>query len=358
MSLEFVYDALPGRVVFAAGGRAQLADEVQRLGLRRVLLVAERDHTEEIAAQAREQLGKRCVGWFDRVRVHVPTDLVREGVATARETDADGLVCVGGGSATGMAKAVGLELDLPIVAVPTTYAGSEMTPIWGTTSDEHKRTGVDLKALPRTVIYDPELTRSLPPFISGPSGMNAMAHCVEALYAPGANPVMSALAEEGIRALAEGLPRVVAEPEGMPGREQALYGAYLAGACLAAAGTSIHHKIAHTLGGTWDLPHGPLHAILLPHSVDFVAGAVPDAMARAGRALGAPDAAAVPAALFDLLTDLGTETALVDVGMPSSDLDKAVQAVVDEQPTSPRPVEREPIRALLDAALHGRRPAG
>lgn len=354
MTIDFAYDALPGRVVFASGARARVAEEVDRLGVQRVLLVAARGRMDAHGEQIRAGLGSRCVGWFDEIRVHVPVTLVRSGVAAAQATSADALVSLGGGSATGMAKAIARELGLPIVAVPTTYAGSEMTPIWGTTSDHRKQTGRDHAVLPRTVIYDPELTVSMPPGVTGPSGMNALAHCIEALYGPQANPVTSTLAEEGIRALAGGLPHVVEHGDDLDARASVLYGAYLAGATLAVAGTSVHHKIAHILGGTWDLPHGRLHAILLPHTVAFAAPAVPDAMARAARALEVSD---VPAGLFDLLRTLEITPKLTAVGMPAAAFDQAVDAVVEGRPPSPRPVERAAAAAMLRGAFDGTPPS-
>ena len=355
MTVEFEYDALPGRVVFASGALARIADEVDRLGVERVLLVAGHGRMDAHGEQVRTVLGHRCVGWFDEIRVHVPVTLAHKGVAAARSAAADALVCVGGGSATGMAKAIARELALPIVAVPTTYSGSEMTPIWGTTSGRRKQTGQDRVVLPRTVIYDPELTLSMPPGVTGPSGMNALAHCIEALYAPHANPVTSTLAEEGIRALAGGLPEVVAHGDDAEARAAVLYGAYLAGATLAVAGTSVHHKIAHILGGTWDLPHGPLHAILLPHTVAFVVPAVPDAIAAAARALGTTD---VPGTLFDLLLTLGIPPRLTAIGMPAEAFDQAVDTIVERRPVSPLPVEPGPVAALLRSAFDGVRPKG
>lgn len=353
MTLDFVHDALPGRVRFGAGARAHVPDEVERLGGRRVLLVSRRGSVEAVAGELRDALGDRCAGWFDEVAVHVPGELAASAVARARELRADTLLCVGGGSAVGTAKIVALELDLPIVALPTTYAGSEMTPIWGTTSDRRKRTGRDLRVLPRTVVYDPELTVALPPQVSGPSGMNAMAHAIEALYAPNTTPVVAVLAREAVAALAEGLPRVVADGADLHARATTLYGAYLAGGALAVAGASIHHRIAHLLGGTWNLPHAPLHAMLLPHTVAFVAPAVAGALVPAADAMGVDD---VPAGLYDLLLRLGIGPALTSAGMPADALDEAVSLVVDARPTSPRPVHLRAVERLLTGALAGTPP--
>lgn len=353
MSPPFTHDALPGRVCFGSGVVAEAGAEVDRLGGTRVLLVGRRGSAAPVTGRIADDLGTRCVGWFDDVAMHVPGDLATAAVSAAREADADALVCVGGGSAIGTAKIVARELGPPILAVPTTYAGSEMTPIWGTTSDGHKKTGRDLRVLPRTVLYDPDLTRSLPPWVAGPSGMNALAHAIEALYAPASDPVVRLLALESIRVLRAGLPRVVADADDADARSATLYGAYLAGAALAGAGTSFHHKVAHILGGTWNLPHAPLHAVLLPHTVAFAAPSVRGAMAQAAAALGASD---VPGELFALLGELGIDPALTGVGMPPDAFDAAVDAVVAADPTSPRAPTRDAVTAMLQGAFEGTPP--
>ena len=350
----FTYDALPGRVVFGAGAsRDRLAEEVGRLDAERVLLIAT-EQERELAEDLASPLGERLAGLFTRVRPHVPVEVAERARDAAREVEADCLLSVGGGSTTGTAKAVALEMDLPIVAVPTTYAGSEMTPVYGLTSGQRKRTGKSLKVLPKVVIYDPELTFSLPDFITGPSAMNAMAHCVEAFYAPGANPITSLMAEEGIRALASGVPAAVSRPEDLEGRTRTLYGAYLAGAAFAAAGGGIHHKICHVLGGAYDLPHAETHTVILPQAVAFNEGAIPEIMQRVARALGAEEAAA---GLYDLARRIGAPTALKDIGMREENLDEAITLILEEALTeNPRPVDKAGIRELLEDAYSGRRP--
>ena len=349
----FTYETLPGRVVFGAGAsRDKLAEEVRRLDARRVLLVAterEKESVEELA----DPLGDRLVGLFTGVRPHVPVEVAERARDAAREADC--LLSVGGGSTTGTAKAVALETGLPIIAVPTTYAGSEMTPVYGLTSGQRKRTGMSPKVLPKTVIYDPELTVSLPPSITGPSAMNAIAHCVEAFYAPGANPIASLMAEEGIRALTSGVPTAVSDPEDLEGRTETLYGAYLAGAAFASAGGGIHHKICHVLGGAYDLPHAETHTVILPQAVAFNERAIPEVMERVARTLGAEESAP---GLHDLAKRIGAPTALKDIGMKEEDLDEAVTLVLEEAPRdNPRPVDEAGIRQLLEDAYAGRRPA-
>ena len=273
---------------------------------------------------------------------------------TAREKEADCLLSIGGGSTTGTAKAVALETGLPIVAVPTTYAGSEMTPIWGMTEKGRKTTGNSPNVLPKVVIYDPELTFSLPDFITGPSAMNAMAHCVEAFYASGANPITSLMAEEGIRALASGVPVAVETPEDVDGRSETLYGAYLAGATLAATGAGLHHKICHILGGAHDLPHAETHTIVLPHAVAFNEPAMPGIAERIAGVLGAEAAAT---GLYELVEKIWAKTALEDIGMKEEHIDEVVPKILEAAPEdNPRPVNEEGVRGILEGAYAGQRP--
>jgi maleylacetate reductase len=336
---RFTYTALPGRVVFGAGAARELAAEVERLGARRVLLIA--------SERQRPPDGVAVFARFSDVRQHVPLEVAMRARAAAEGADA--LLCVGGGSAVGTAKAVALETGLPIVAVPTTYAGSEMTPVWGLTEGARKTTGTDLRVLPKVVVYDPELTAGLPAKIAGPSAINALAHCVEALYAPGASPVSSLLALEGIAALA-----AVARPDDPDARTETLYGAYLAGAAFATAGSGLHHKICHVLGGAYDLPHAPLHTVMLPQVAAFQAPALPEELGRVAHALGGDDAGR---AIFDLARAIGAPTALRDIGMREADLDEAVGLVLEQVPEdNPRPVEEKDVRELLEAAFAGRRP--
>jgi maleylacetate reductase len=267
--------------------------------------------------------------------------------------DADCAVTIGGGSTTGFGKVIALRLELPLIAVPTTYAGSEMTPIYGITSGGRKNTWRDLRVLPRIVVYDPALTVSLPPFVTGPSGINAIAHCVEALYGKGANPITSLMAEEGIRALARGIPGAVRDSADLEARSDALYGAYLAGASLAAVGMAVHHRICHVLGGTYGLSHGDVNSVILPHAARFNRDAAPEALDRAARALGVDDAAT---GLFDFALEVGAPTSLEQLGMREEDIAEASRLTADPPPWNPRPVDAEGIAALLDDAFVGRRP--
>jgi alcohol dehydrogenase class IV len=352
----FSYEALPARVVFAPGARSRVAEELDRLGVSRVLVIASaRD--EQLVGELCRTVGARLAGRFDAVATHVPIEVAEAARALARSVDADCVLTLGGGSATGTAKAIALDLPLPIVAVPTTYAGSEMTPIWGLTEANRKTTGRARQVLPTTVIYDPELTLSMPLSLAGPSAMNALAHCVEALYAPGANPVCSVLAGEGIRALAHGIKAVVAEPGEVGGRSLTLYGAYLAGVCLAGAGTALHHRICHVLGGAFDLPHAELHTVVLPQVVAFLEPAAQPQLQRAVEALDLRRTSELAGALFDLAQQTGAPSALSQIGLGEPDLDEATNLVLaSDPPTQPRPIDRDELSALLSAALVGARP--
>ena len=290
---------------------------------------------------------------FDKAVMHTPADLAEQARAQAKDAGADCCVAFGGGSTIGFAKAVALTSGLPIIAVPTTYSGSEMTTIWGMSEGRTKKTGRDPKVLPKTVIYDPELTLGLPAATSAASGMNAMAHCVEALYAHDGNPIISLMAEEGIRALASALPRVVLQPDNLEARGDALYGAWLAGCTISTTSVALHHKLCHVLGG-FGLPHAETHAIVLPHAVRYNADAAKDAMARLTRAMGTSDPAT---GLYDLEKRLNLPLKLADIGMQAFDLEPAAKIAADAPYPNPRKVEYEPVLKLLRDAFEGRRPA-
>jgi maleylacetate reductase len=348
----FTYTSLPARVVFGAGAVGQLGAEIERLGASRALVLSTREQrasAEDIAGR----LGARAVGIYDRAVMHVPIESADDARRVAAELKADCCVAIGGGSTTGLGKAIALTSSLPILAIPTTFAGSEMTPIQGITADGVKKTVRDMRMLPKTVIYDPELLLSLPAKIAGPSGMNAIAHCVEALYTQEANPITSLMAEEGIRALAQSLPVVVREPKSLEARGDALYGAWLAGICLGTVGMALHHKLCHTLGGSFNLPHAETHTIVLPHATRYNRDAAPGAMMRIARALRATEAAA---GLYDLALSLGAPVALRDIGMPADGLDRAADLATTNPYWNPRPIEREGIRNLLQDAFEGKRP--
>ena len=358
---EFVYQANPSRVVFGAGSLCHLAREIERLGAKRALVLCTPEQVDS-ARRVADLLGARAAGIFAKAQMHVPLETAREARDEARRLGADCAVAIGGGSTTGLGKAIALDSGLPILAIPTTYAGSEMTTIYGLTEAGAKKTGRDPRVLPRTVIYDPELTLSLPLGMSVTSAFNAIAHAAEGLYAFDANPIIALLAEEGIRACAAALPRLALNSQDLGARSDALYGAWLCGTVLGAVAMGLHHKLCHTLGGGFNLPHAEVHTVILPHALAYNAAHAPQAMARISRALGVHEAAGAVASLaaargvFDLALAQGAPTSLRALGMPASGLDRAADQAVQNQYPNPRPLERVALRALLQRAFDGAPP--
>jgi maleylacetate reductase len=349
MSTPFFYESLPMRVSFGAGYRSKLADEVNKLGLKRVLVLCT-EFQKDLAQEISDSLGELSVGVYAKAEMHVPIETARDAQRFATEAGADGCIAVGGGSTTGLGKAIALEYGTPIIALPTTYAGSEMTPVWGLTADGVKKTGKDPRVLPRSVIYDPELTLSLPVGMSVTSGFNAIAHAVEALYAPDGSPIISLMAEEGVRALITALPNIVADPESIEHRSRALYGAWLCGATLGATTMSLHHKLCHTLGGTFNLPHAETHTVVLPYALAYNAPSAPGAVEALRRATGASDPAAY---LRELSLKLGAPASLRELGMTEKDAETAVDLATRNPYANPREVTPAGIRQLLTQALNG-----
>ncbi|GAB3280187.1 iron-containing alcohol dehydrogenase [Kineosporia babensis] len=351
--MQFAHETLGQRVRFATGGAAEaVAEEIASLGATRVMLIA---GASEAAVAQRITAGLPVVETFDEVVRHVPVAVAERARATASNGRVDALVCVGGGSSTGLAKAVALSTSLPIVAVPTTYAGSEATDIWGLTEGGSKTTGADRWVLPRSVVYDAELTLSLPLDLSVASGLNAMAHCVDSLWAPRADAINAAMATEGIRALSAALAQIVQNPSDLAGREQALYGAYLSAVAFASAGSGLHHKICHVLGGLYDLPHAPTHAVILPHVLALNAPHAPAAADRLAQAFGSTTALE---GLQDLRRRIGAPTALRDFGLTEEQIPAAVEALsAVVPPSNPAPVTPAALQELLHNAWSGHQPA-
>ncbi|WP_322068430.1 maleylacetate reductase [Paraburkholderia bannensis] len=353
MPNPFIYQAQPGRVVFGAGALQQLEAELDALGAGRAIVLSTPEQRAGAEAIA-HRLGERSAGVFDRAVMHVPIETAREAREVARERGADCAIALGGGSTIGLGKAIALDSGLPILAVPTTYAGSEMTPIYGITQNGEKRTGTDARVLPRTVIYDPELTLTLPVAMSVTSGINAIAHAAEGLYAANGNPITSLMALEGIRALAIGLPGIHDDPRDIEARGSALYGAWLCGTVLAHGGMALHHKLCHTLGGSFNLPHAQTHTVVLPYVLAFNAPFAEDAMRRMAQALGTQYSAA--AGVWELAHRNGAPTSLRELGMSESDLDRAADIATERPYWNPRPLDRAAVRAVLQSAFEGARP--
>jgi maleylacetate reductase len=337
----FVYTALPTRVVFGRGKISEAAAEAKRLGMKRPLIITTRQQEQSGLDLVKVTGGVAFTG----AAMHTPMSVTEEAMRVVQSEGCDGSIALGGGSSTGLGKAIAFRTDLPQLVIPTSYAGSEMTNILGETQDAAKTTRRDAKIQPETVIYDADLLATLPDAFAATSGMNAIAHAVEGLYAVDGNPIMSLMAEEGIRALSSALPK--------NDYAQALYGAWLCGTVLGSVSMALHHKLCHVLGGTFNLPHAETHAVILPHATAYNASGSGEAMTRIARALGSNSAAS---GLYDLAKSLKAPLTLKELGMPESGLDKAADIAVANPYPNPRTLTRDGIRKLLDDAFHGRRP--
>ncbi|MFQ8430663.1 maleylacetate reductase [Amaricoccus sp. W119] len=347
----FTHVTNPARIVFGPGTLSRVAEEVAGQGGTRALVLST-PHQKADAEALAAALGELAAGVFAEAAMHTPVEVTVKAMAAFTATGADCVVAFGGGSTIGLGKAIAYRNGAPQIVVATTYAGSEVTPILGQTEDGVKTTVRDASILPEVVIYDPDLTLGLPVPMSVTSGFNAIAHAVEGLYAQDRNPVASLMALEGIRALKEALPRIVAGPRDPEARGGALYGSWLCGTVLGTVGMALHHKLCHTLGGSFDLPHAETHTIILPHSAAYNAGAAADALAPAAALFGGD----LGGGLWDLAGELGAPRALKDFGLKEADLDRAADLAVKNPYWNPRPVERDAIRALLRRAWAGQRP--
>lgn len=352
MPAPFTYPINPGRILFGPGKLADVAEEIRRLGATRALVLSTPFQRADALALA-ERLGPLSAGVFSEATMHTPVDVTERAMAAYDAARADCVVALGGGSTIGLGKAIAWRNDAPQIVIPTTYAGSEVTPILGQTENGLKTTVRDAKILPEVVIYDADLTLGLPVATSVASGLNAMAHAVEAVYARDRNPVSSMLAVEGVRALRDALPVIVADPHNADARGEALYGSWLCGTVLGTVGMSLHHKLCHTLGGTFDLPHAETHAIVLPHAAAYNVSAAADTLRPLADLFGGD----LGPGLYDFARSLGAPVALKDLGLKADQLDLAADLAAKNPYWNPRPVERDAIRALLQRAWEGSRPA-
>lgn len=348
-----VYNATPPRIVFGAGTAERVAEEVRRLNCSRALVVCTPGR-KAMAESVVAALGGLCVGTLPEAVSQVPIELARRGQAFAREAEADCLISVGGGASIGLGKGIALELALPIIAIPTTYSGSEMTGFCGITIDGVKRMHQSLNMLARTVIYDPALTRSLPVQVSAASALNALAHCVDAVYVPTISPIHRLAAAEGARAVVDGIRAVATAPDDLAGRSELLFGAYLAGAALT-GGFALQHGLAHTLGGSFGVPHGESHAVVLPYVTAYNTPHAQAEIAAVGQAMGVEN---VAGAIYDLLNELGLPLKLADVGVAQGDIERVVAITVEtDNGLNPAPVTQEATRGLVEAVSRGERPS-
>ncbi|AMM87155.1 maleylacetate reductase [Martelella sp. AD-3] len=350
---QFTARSAAVRVRFGAGVRKCLAEELETLGARRALILTTPQQADLADAFA-EYCGARAAGAYTNATMHTPVDVSDEAASRAAELGADMLVSVGGGSTIGLGKAIALRTGLPQIVVPTTYAGSEATPILGQTENGLKTTQTNAKVQPGTILYDAELVTTLPVEMTVTSALNAMAHAAEGLYARDRSPLSSLMAVEGLRAFRDSLPNVLAAPTDVASRGETLYGAWLCGTVLGQVGMALHHKLCHTLGGSFNLPHAETHAIILPHALAYNAVAVPELLAPAAELFGDDNPGR---GLYRFAREIGAPLALRDLGMSEADLDKAAELAVANAYWNPRPVERDAIRALLQAAWSGDMPA-
>ncbi|MGE0678782.1 maleylacetate reductase [Pseudolabrys sp.] len=346
---NFVHMGLGSKVIFARGSVARLSSELEAAGRRRALLLSTPGQRRKIEAIA-QSLGPLCVGAFSDAKMHTPLSVTELAVDIAHNVSADCVVSFGGGSAIGLGKAISFRTDLFHLAIPTTYSGSEMTPIIGETANGEKKTRRNTKILPKTVIYDVDLTLSVPAMVLASSGLNAIAHGLEALYWPECGPIVRFMAAEGIGSLFHSLVQVVATPEDRNSRTAALYGSWLCGSCLGMAPMALHHKLCHVLGGSFDLPHSETHAALLPHTAAYNATVTPDATKILIATIGHEDPAL---AFYELGKSLGIQRSLQALGMKASDLRRAADLVLENRYENPRPVTRSSILQLLQRAYRG-----
>jgi maleylacetate reductase len=352
VSPSFTYAPLPSHVIFGPGSFDRIGEEVLRLGRDRVLILASPRLADQVA-RARELLGARAVGEFDGAVEHTPVQVSEQALATLRAVDADCVLAIGGGSVTGLAKALAGRADIDQIIIPTTYAGSEVTPVLGETENGVKTTRSSPNLLPESVIYDVALSIDLPADLAVESAVNAMAHAVEAFYSPDANPVIDALGARALGALRTGVQAIADRTRTVDSASELLLGAWLAGTCLGAVRMGLHHKLCHTLGGSFHLPHAPTHTVLLPHALAYNAGYAPGAVRQIARALDTDDP---PGAIFDLVRSAGGPTALRELGLLEADLDRVAEIAVANPYPNPRPLDRGGIRELLDRAWRGQRP--
>ena len=354
---QFVHTSPALRVLFGAGTIRKLGEEAGRLGLSRVLVLSTPQQVSE-AERASDALAGRAAGMFAGAAMHTPVEVTEAALRRLADLGADGIASIGGGSTVGLGKALALRTGLRHLCLPTTYAGSEMTPILGETANGLKTTQTDARIVPDTVLYDVELTMSLPPRMSLTSGLNAIAHAVEAMYARDTDPITQLMAQEGVRALYASLPGIARSGADAGARADALYGAWLCGTCLGRTSMALHHKLCHVLGGAFGLPHAETHAVVLPYALAYNAPAVPEAVHRLAQAIGRPDPAS---ALQALNLSLGGPASLRELGMPEAGVDRALALAMDNPYWNPRPLDRGALAALLDAAWRGAdlaRPSG
>lgn len=350
---EFRYVSYTQEVIFAPGALARLRQAAERLGWQRLMLCASHSlRAGGWVSKLESGLGKKLVALFDHVKPHVQDVQVHEALALARENKPDAIIGMGGGSPIGMAKAIGFQLHLPITAIPTTYAGSEMTPVYGIThTDENpprKVTVNDPKIVPSLVLYDPELTLDLPPELTASTGINALAHCIEALYSRTRNPLSTAAAVDGVRHIHNALFTCFQDGTNKQARAEMLLGAHLAGLSLASVSMGLHHGLCHVLGGTANVPHGIANGIILPHAIRFNADATAEQLISAARAMNVSGngtslkgvTEALPERIFELIGRMNLPQRLREAGVAEADLPRLAEIAFQNRTvqSNPKPI--------------------
>lgn len=352
MMENFVFPGLTTRVVFGAGTMSRTGEEVRRLGHSKVLVLST-PHQKGDAEKLAASLGDLAAGVFAGATMHTPVDVTETAVEAFRASGATAVVSLGGGSTTGLGKAIAVRTGADQVVIPTTYAGSEMTDILGETASGEKTTRRSPDIRPETVIYDVDLTLSLPVGLTVTSAMNAIAHAMEAFYAPDRNPVIVLMCKDAMNAFRDGIPRLIQDPQDGAARAQALYAAWCCSTALGYVSMALHHKLAHVFGGSFDTPHAETHAILLPYTTAFNEQAVPDLLRPIAEAFGGGSAGG---GIWDFAQSVGAPSSLKAIGIEESDLDRATAIAVKNAYANPRPIDPGSIRELLQAAWEGRRP--
>ena len=340
------------KVSFGAGIRRSARKATLEAGANRVLVLTTPQQSD-LGLEVAESLGDLAAGIFSKAAMHTPTDVTQEALAHYKEAGANAVLAAGGGSTIGLGKALALRTSVGQIALPTTYAGSECTPILGQTENGVKTTMKDPALRPGTVLYDAELVASLPIPMTITSALNAMAHAIEALYAPDRSAPSDALALDGLRAFQTSLPLVLQNPSDLKAREDTQKGAWACGTVLGQVGMALHHKLCHTLGGALNLPHAETHAIILPHATAFNEPATQGVLAPVAKMFGGTEAGE---ALWSFAKGLGAPTALKDLGVSEADLDHVAELATKNPYDNPREITCEGIRALLQRAWAGARP--
>ena len=351
MTRPFIFPGLTTRVVFGHGTLARVPDEVARLGHSRALVLSTPHQKAEAEALA-ARLGDKAAGIFAGAAMHTPVEVTEEAVAAFRAAGADCVVSLGGGSTTGLGKAIAVRTGADQVVIPTTYAGSEMTDILGETASGEKTTRRDPAIRPEVVVYDVDLTLTLPAGLTVTSALNAIAHAMEALYAPDRNPVIEAMIRDALPTFRDALPVLVQNPQDREARAGALYAAWCCSTALGYVSMALHHKLAHVLGGSFGLPHAETHAVLLPHTTAYNEPAVGDLLKPIAQTFGGT----AGAGLWHFAKSVGAPLRLADLGLTEPDLDRAAEIATKNPYANPRPVSRDGIRQLLQQAYDGHCP--